>query len=61
MLSLNEASFDELRGVGLSVTQAKRVIRYREENDGFSDLSELDRIPGFPRAFLDRIKDEVVP
>ncbi len=61
MLSLNDASFDELRDVGMSVTQAKRVIRYREENDGFSDVAELDRIPGFPKAFLDLVKDDVVP
>jgi len=60
-LSLSEASFDELRDAGLSVTQAKRVIRYREENDGFSDVNELDRVPGFPRTFLDYLKDQVVP
>ena len=61
MVSLSDASFDELRDIGLSVTQAKRVIRYREENDGFRDVGELDRVPGFPKAFLTRLKDEVVP
>jgi DNA uptake protein ComE-like DNA-binding protein len=61
MLSLSDASFDELRDIGLSVTQAKRVIRYREENNGFTDVSELDRVPGFPKAFLTRLKDDVVP
>ncbi|MDQ2676032.1 MAG: helix-hairpin-helix domain-containing protein, partial [Actinomycetota bacterium] len=60
-LSLSEASFEELRELGFSVTQAKRVIRYREENDGFEDVSELDRVPGFPRAFLTQIRDRVVP
>ena len=61
MLSLSEASFDELREIGMSVTQAKRVIRYREENDGFTDVDELDRVPGFPKAFLTQVKDRVVP
>ena len=61
MLSLSEASFDELRDLGMSVTQAKRVIRYREENDGYRDVSELDRIPGFPKMFLEHMKDTVVP
>ena len=61
MLSLNEASFEELRDHGLSVTQAKRVIRYREENDGFTDVSELERVPGFPKSFLTHLKDRVVP
>ena len=35
LVSLSEADFDELRGLGMSVTQAKRVIRYREERGGF--------------------------
>ena len=61
MLSLSDASFEELRDISLSVTQAKRVIRYREENDGFRDVSELDRVPGFPTAFLTHMKDDVVP
>ncbi len=60
-LSLSDASFDELRDLGLSVTQAKRVIRYREENDGIRDVNELDRVPGFPKAFLEYVKDQVVP
>ena len=56
LVSLSEADFDELRELGMSVTQAKRVMRYREERGGFSSLEELDRVPGFPRNFLDRSK-----
>ena len=37
-LSLSTASFEELRAVGLSVTQTQRVIEYREANDGFNSL-----------------------
>jgi DNA uptake protein ComE-like DNA-binding protein len=61
MVSLSEASFDELRDLGMSVTQAKRVIRYREENDGYRDVSELERISGFPKMFLEHMKNTVVP
>jgi Helix-hairpin-helix motif len=60
-ISLSLAELDELRGLGMSVTQAKRVIRYREQRNGFTDLDELDRMPGFPRDFLARIRDRVVP
>jgi DNA uptake protein ComE-like DNA-binding protein len=61
MLSLSQAGFDELRELGMSVTQAKRVIRHREEHDGFRSVDELDRVPGFPRAFLTGVKDKLVP
>ena len=61
MLSLSSASFDELREVGMSVTQAKRVVRYREEGPGFTSVDDLDNVPGFPKAFLAQIKERFVP
>ncbi len=61
LVSLSEADFDELHGLGMSITQAKRVIRYREERGGFQTLDELDRVPGFPRNFLDSVKGRLVP
>jgi DNA uptake protein ComE-like DNA-binding protein len=60
MLSLTHASFEELREIGMSVTQAKRVIRFREERD-FRSVDDLDGLPGFPQAFLGEIKDRLVP
>ena len=60
-LSLNSASFEELRAVGLSVTQTQRVIEYREKNDGFKSLDELDSVPGFERSLLVELKSRVVP
>ena len=61
MISLSAADFDELRGLGMSVTQAKRVIRYRDERGGFDSVDELDEVPGLPADFLDDIKDRLVP
>ena len=61
MLSLSSASFDELRETGMSVTQAKRVIRHRDEQGGFSTVDELEQVPGFPEAFLADVKSRVVP
>ena len=60
-ISLSSAEFDDLRGLGMSVTQAKRVLRYREQRGGFTDFDELERVPGFPRVFLAYISDRVVP
>jgi DNA uptake protein ComE-like DNA-binding protein len=60
-VSLSRAEFDELRELGMSVTQAKRVIRYRDERNGFRTLDELDQVPGFPRSFLSGVKERVVP
>ena len=60
-ISLSSAEFDDLRGLGMSVTQAKRVLRYREQRGGFTDFDELERVPGFPREFLAEISDRVVP
>ena len=61
LVSLSSAGVDELQSLGMSVTQAKRVIRYREERDGFRGIEELDDVPGFPRTFLDQIKGRLVP
>ncbi|MGH2950691.1 MAG: ComEA family DNA-binding protein, partial [Solirubrobacterales bacterium] len=58
-LNINSASYEELRGLGLSVTQTGRVLAHRERAGGFSDLDELDQIPGFPRAFLAEIKRQL--
>ncbi len=61
MLSLSSASFDELRETGMSVTQAKRVIRHRDEHGGFRTVDALDQVPGFPKSFLADVKSRVVP
>jgi DNA uptake protein ComE-like DNA-binding protein len=59
--SLSSAGFDELRALGMTVTQAKRLLAYRERLDGFDSLEDLDRVPGFPNSFLAQIKDRLAP
>jgi DNA uptake protein ComE-like DNA-binding protein len=56
-ISLNSASFEEPRDAGLSVTQTGRVLAHRERTGGFRSVDELDSIPGFPRDFLDSVRD----
>jgi colicin import membrane protein len=58
-LNVNKATFEQLRERGMSVTQATRVIAYRERQHGFDSLDDLDAIPGFPKTFLGDLKDEL--
>jgi len=51
-LELNEAKFEELRDLGLSVTQSARLIAYRDVRGGYESLDELDNVPGLPRETL---------
>jgi hypothetical protein len=56
---LNRADFERLRELGLSVSQARRVIANRERSGGFASVDELDAVPGFPREFLRQLKAEL--
>lgn len=55
-INLNEVTYEELRSLGLSVTQAGRVLAHRERSGGFASTDELDRIPGFSAALLAELK-----
>jgi DNA uptake protein ComE-like DNA-binding protein len=55
--SVNDVSFEQLRELGLSVTQSARVIAYRETRGGFDSLDELDEIPGLPKDARGTLKD----
>jgi len=57
-LDLNKATFDELRGLGLSVTQTSRVIAHREA-DGFASVDDLEEIPGLARATVTKLRSQV--
>jgi DNA uptake protein ComE-like DNA-binding protein len=58
-VSLSSATFDDLRGLGLSVTQAKRVLDFRERLGGFDSVADLDHVPGFPKSLLTELKREL--
>ena len=59
-VSLNAASYEELRTLGLSVTQTGRLLAHREQFGSFSSLDELAQIPGFSRATLEGLKGRLV-
>jgi DNA uptake protein ComE-like DNA-binding protein len=56
LTELNEATYERLRSLGLSVTQARRVLAHRERSGGFRSVDDLDGIPGFPRLLLEELK-----
>jgi DNA uptake protein ComE-like DNA-binding protein len=58
-IDVNEATFEQLRGLGLSVTQATRMIAYRERKDGFGSLDDLDTVPGIPKDLLGALKEKL--
>jgi hypothetical protein len=51
-LDLNRASFEDLRDIGLSVTQSARLVAYRDTGHSFGSVSEVEEIPGFGQATL---------
>jgi DNA uptake protein ComE-like DNA-binding protein len=53
---INRVTFEDLRILGLSVTQAARLISERQARGGFKSLDELDELRGFPRQQLGELK-----
>jgi competence ComEA-like helix-hairpin-helix protein len=58
-VNLNDASFEELRELGFSVTQATRVITYRERQQGFNSVDDLADVPGMPSEFVDQVRGKL--
>src|SRR5690606_8834002 len=58
-VNINTASYEDLRALGLSVTQTGRVLAYRERTGGFTSLDELDQIPGFPREQRQQLRERL--
>lgn len=58
-LHMNETSFEDLRALGLSITQAKRFLEVRTELDGFGSVDELDDVPGLPRDLRERLREQL--
>jgi competence protein ComEA len=56
-VDLNSASFEQLRAIGLSVTQAARLIGQREQHGGFASVDDVDGIVGIPKDVKQTLKD----
>jgi DNA uptake protein ComE-like DNA-binding protein len=58
LVSLNSASFEQLRELEMSVTQANGD-RLPRRPRRFDSVDDLDEIPGFPRTFLAELKGKL--
>jgi hypothetical protein len=56
-IDLNMASFEDLRGIGLSVTQSARVVAYRDVRGEIGSVDELSDLPWLTSDALDLIRE----
>jgi DNA uptake protein ComE-like DNA-binding protein len=55
-VNLNVATFEELRAIGLSVTESSRVIAYRDVRGGYESFDEFEGIPGLSSETLSQLR-----
>jgi hypothetical protein len=58
-VKINDATFEQLRSLGLSVTQSARLIAYRESRGGYDSVDELAEIPGLSRETVVALRESV--
>lgn len=59
-IDINRADQDELdRLPGIGPALAKRIIEYREENGGFSEIEELRSVDGIGDRTFEKVRDFV--
>lgn len=57
---INSASLDELATLpGVGPVTAQRIIEYREQIGEFTDLADLDQVPGIGPKTLENLQDQV--
>ena len=58
---VNRATIDELQALpGVGPALAERIAQYREEAGPFSELADLDNVPGVGEATLEKWRDLIV-
>jgi competence protein ComEA len=59
-LNINTATQSELEAVkGLGPTKAQSIIAYRETNGNFKSVDDLDKVKGFGKASIEKLKGEL--
>lgn len=59
-VNLNTAAKEELMTLsGIGEVKAEAIIRYREENGGFSSIEELKEIEGIKDGVFNKVKDKI--
>jgi len=59
-LNINTATQSELEAVkGLGPTKAQSIIAYREANGSYKSVDDLDKVKGFGKASIEKLKSEL--
>jgi len=58
-LDINTVDFEDLRALGLSVSQSTRLIATRDARMGFDSLKELDDLADLPRDVISTLKQRL--
>lgn len=58
-IDLNSATFEDLRDADLSVTQATRILAYRERFGGYRSVDDLEKVPGFPDDLIESLRGRI--
>lgn len=60
VVDLNKATQSELEAVkGLGPAKAKAIITYREKQGAFKSVDDLDKVKGFGKATVDKLRPEL--
>jgi competence protein ComEA len=59
-VNINTATQSELESIkGLGPSKAKAIIEYREKNGPFKTVEDLDKVKGFGKANVEKMKVEL--
>ena len=59
-VNINSASKEELMTLsGIGASKAEMIIKYREENGGFKEITDLMKISGIKQNSFNKIKDKI--
>ena len=59
-VNINTATQSELEGVkGLGPSKAKAIIEYRDKNGPFKSIDDLDKVKGFGKSSVEKLKGEL--
>ena len=59
-VDLNTASSSELQSVkGIGPKKAEAIIEFRKKNGQFKSVDDLDKVPGFGKATVDKVKKDI--
>jgi len=59
-VNINTATQSELEAVkGLGPAKAKAIITYRDQNGRFKSLDDLDKVKGFGKATVEKLRGDL--